>query len=65
MKKVHEWDMRFWYVEGHSQRVTTGTWKLALLDHRDTIIKKGTLRKLLAKNLGYGVVEVTLKPLEV
>ena len=58
-----QWDKRFWYVEDHTQRVTTKIWRDALLDERDYIIKNGSLRKLIAKNLGYGVVEVSLKPL--
>lgn len=60
-----EWDNRFWFREDHFQRITGKEWKEALLDYRDRIIIKGNIRQLLAENLGYGVVEVSLKPLEV
>lgn len=59
-----EWENRFWYVEDHTQRITTKDWKEVLLDNRDKLIKQGHIRQLVAKNLGYGVVEVSLEPLE-
>ena len=59
-----EWEMRFWHSESHTQRIEAKYWREALLDNRDKIIVKGRIRQLLAKNLGYGVVEVCLEPLE-
>ena len=58
-----DWENRFWHSEEHTQRIATKDWREALLDNRDKIIVKGHIRQLLAKNLGYGVVEVSLQPL--
>ena len=59
-----EWETGFWYFEKHKQRITAKQWRDVLLDNRDKIIKKGRVRTLIATNLGYGVVEVSLEPLE-
>ncbi|MCK4815454.1 hypothetical protein KA005_06775 [bacterium] len=58
-----EWDNRFWLREDHIQRLTCKEWKEVLLEYKDRIIVKGRVRQLVAKNLGYGVVEVSLEPL--
>ncbi len=46
------------------QRVTTKEWKAMLLADRDKPIIKGRLRQIVAKNLGAGVVELRLAPLD-
>lgn len=51
-------------IEDFKERFTTKEWKSLLLNDRDTIIVKGHVRKLKAKNIGCGVVEVSKMPLE-
>jgi hypothetical protein len=46
------------------QRVTTKEWKAMLLAERDRPIVKGRLRRVVARNLGAGVLELRLAPLE-
>ena len=58
------WEQGFWHRENFFQRVENKVWKQALLNEDDRIIVRGKVRQLVAKNLGYGVVEVSLKPLE-
>lgn len=53
---------KHWYVEGYVQRIDSKIWKKILLAERDKIIVRGVLRTLVAKNLGYGVVEIRKKP---
>jgi hypothetical protein len=50
-----------WVLEEFSQRMTTKEWKQILLDEQDKIIFKGYMRRLVAKRLGAGVVEVSKK----
>ncbi len=47
-----------WIREDYKQRITTKEWKTILLNKDDSVIFKGRLRKLIAKNLGVGVVEI-------
>ncbi len=56
----------FWEVreELAYQRVTTKEWKAMLLAERDRPIIRGSLRQIVAKRLGAGVVELRLKPLK-
>jgi hypothetical protein len=51
-----------WQLEDFNQRMTTKEWRQILLDERDTIIVKGQCRKLVAKSLGYGVVNIRKEP---
>jgi hypothetical protein len=62
-----EWEARFWTTpnDDHSQRIRSTEWRDVLLENRDKICVRGNIRQLIAKNLGYGVVEVTVAPLEV
>ena len=53
-----------WQIEDYRQRMTSKQWKELLLQEEDMIIVKGRLRRLVAKNLGYGVVEIYKKPLK-
>ncbi|KKK62452.1 hypothetical protein LCGC14_3004190 [marine sediment metagenome] len=47
-----------WTHEGYRQRITTKEWKAILLNKGDSVIFRGKLRKLIAINLGAGVVEI-------
>jgi len=47
-----------WTMEDYRQRMTSEEWKRILLASEDTIIFRGKLRRLVAKNIGHGVVEV-------
>jgi len=51
-------------MESYTERITVSQWREVLLDERDTMIFKGNVRQLVAKNLGYGVVEVSKAPLD-
>jgi hypothetical protein len=42
--------------------MTTAEWKQVLAEEADTPIVKGHLRKLRAKPLGYGFVDVSKEP---
>jgi hypothetical protein len=53
-----------WIIEDHKQRLSVQQWRQILLESRDTIIFRGELRKLIATNIGYGVVEVCKGPRE-
>ncbi len=53
-----------WQVENFRQRMTQEDWKQILLNEQDTIIVKGHIRHLKAKNLGAGVYEVYKEPLK-
>lgn len=52
----------FWRNTGYTQRMTSKEWKEILLEEKDSIIIAGNLRQLVAKSLGSGVVEISLKP---
>lgn len=53
-----------WVLETHRQRMTVKEWKKILLNEEDNIICKGYMRRLKAKPLGAGVVEVYKEPLK-
>lgn len=48
-----------WQLEDYRQRITTKDWRSLLLNDDDKIIFEGQIRKLTAKSLGSGVVEVS------
>ena len=48
-----------WVSEDFKQRITAKDWKLLLLNNDDKITFEGLVRRLKAKRLGYGVVEVS------
>ncbi len=48
-----------WKSEAYAQRMTTRCWKLILLNNDDQITFEGRVRKLVGKNIGFGVVEVS------
>lgn len=58
-----EKDKRHWISESFRQRMTMKDWKILLLNHDDSVIFKGKLRKLKVKHLGVGVVEIFKEPI--
>jgi len=59
-------DNRFWQIADESlvqQRMRSKDWAEILLSSKDKIIVRGRLRTLVAKKMGYGIVEITLQPL--
>jgi hypothetical protein len=48
-----------WKSEAYVQRMTTRCWKLILLNNDDQITFEGRVRRLIGKNIGFGVVEVS------
>lgn len=60
-------DNRFWQIADESlvqQRMRAKDWAELLLSSKDKVIIRGRLRTLVAKKMGYGVVEITLEPLK-
>lgn len=53
-----------WVFEDFKQRMTAREWKQLLLQEADQVIFKGNLRPLVARKLGYGVVEVSKSPMK-
>lgn len=53
-----------WQREDYRQRMTTAQWKKILLRGEDTIIVRGRLRTLKARNLDAGVVEIYKEPIK-
>lgn len=53
-----------WTMEAYRQRMTTKEWKKLLLANEDSIIFRGHVRRLIAKSLGCGVVEIYKSPLK-
>jgi hypothetical protein len=51
-------DIGHWKHEDYVQRTTSRAWKSILLAGEDTVITGGRLRKLRARKLGYGIVEI-------
>ena len=51
-----------WIRENYRQRITTKEWKILLLNKADSVIFRGRFRKLVAKNLGVGVIEIFKEP---
>ena len=52
-------DEQHWQFEDYCQRIKASVWKQLLLNDDDKIIHGGRIRKLKAKNMGYGVVEIS------
>ena len=51
-----------WVLEDYVQRMTVKEWKQILEEQADTPIVKGRLRRLVAKRLGFGYVDVQKVP---
>lgn len=51
-------DIGHWKNEEYTQRMTSKEWKSILLAGDDTCITGGRLRKLRARDIGAGIVEV-------
>ena len=45
-----------------TQRISSADWKKELLNNGDKIIYAGSVRTLVAKNLGHGVLEISMMP---
>ena len=54
-------DERHWQLKDFKQRMITKDWKKLLMSYEDKIIYKGELIALIARNIGYGIVEVSKK----
>lgn len=51
-----------WRIPFFKQRITAADWRKILLDNNDKITYKGRVVDLVAKDLGYGVVEIFKDP---
>jgi hypothetical protein len=61
MDAVDRREPQHWTIKDWKQRITTQQWKVMLLHHYDTVSYEGIDRELVAKKLGYGVVEIYKK----
>ena len=52
-----------WLSEDFKERMPAKQWKKMLLQREDKVNFEGKVRRLKAKNLGYGVVEIYKEPL--
>ena len=53
-----------WTIECATQRMTVQSWKKILLAGDDRIWVAGRSRRLVAKRMGFGIVEVSKEPLK-
>ena len=51
-------DNNHWVIEDYKQRITLNQLRSLFLNHDDSIIFKGTLRKLIYKKIAPGVYEI-------
>ena len=56
-------DSRHWDTETYRQRMTIANWRKILLQNDEKLTFNGRVRELEAKSIGFGVVEVSKKPL--
>jgi hypothetical protein len=49
------------HLHNHFQRCTEAAWRDALLHNQDQVIVGGTVRRLVGKSIGFGVVEVRIE----
>lgn len=52
----------FYKTKNYTQRIPSKEWKQILIEEKDTIVISGEVRQLVAKNMGSGVLEISLKP---
>ena len=52
-----------WLSEDFRERMTAKQWSKMLLERQDTVSFEGKVRRLKAKKLGFGVVEIYKEPL--
>ena len=52
-------DPQHWQYGDYKQRIEAKQWRAMLLNDEDNIMFNGRCYNLVAKNLGYGVVEVS------
>jgi hypothetical protein len=58
-------DNGHWLRDDYCQRVDAKVWRQLLLNSDDQVIVNGRLRKLIGKNLGYRVVEISKESLKI
>lgn len=58
-RKENILDELHWRIPDYKQRMEQNQWKKLLLHDDDKIIFRGNVVQLQAKNLGYGIVEVS------
>ena len=56
-------DPEHWQFRDYTQRMETKTWKKFVFAGVDKIIYQGRVYRLVAKKLGYGIVEISKKEL--
>jgi len=59
MAKEEILDNLHWRRSDYKQRITAKHWRELLLNNDDHLIYNGHVTKLIGKNLGFGVVEVS------
>ena len=52
-------DDRHWRVVNYKQRIKAKDWQTILLNYKDEIIFRGNMTKLIAKDIGFGVYEIS------
>ena len=52
-------DNRHWTIGDFKERMTTKEWKELLINFQDKIIYKGKITKIIPKDLGAGVIEIS------
>jgi hypothetical protein len=62
--KIGTLNENHWKSEYYKQRLSVKDWKMVLLHNDDNLIFEGRNRKLIAKKLGFGVVEVSKEELK-
>jgi hypothetical protein len=64
MKTAHEiLSDNHWTLEEYTQRMTVAEWRAVLAAEADRPMVKGQLRRLIAKRLGFGYVDVSKETL--
>jgi hypothetical protein len=64
MKTTHEiLRDNHWTLEEYTQRMTVAEWRAVLAAEADRPMVKGQLRRLIAKRLGFGYVDVSKETL--
>jgi len=64
MKTAHEiLSDNHWTLEEYTQRMTAAEWKTVLAAEADMPMVRGRLRRLVAKRLGFGYVDVSKEAL--
>jgi len=62
-KPLEKLSENHWTIEAFKQRMTVKSWRQILLDGGDLIFVAGRSRHLVAKRMGFGIVEISKAPL--